>query len=321
MISDELRALLLKQKYKLIGRNAGVKLCTWTKHSLRGKGACYKEKFYGISSHRCLQMAPAINVCSHNCVFCWRATQFTQTKVYDPDEPAEIIDRAIDAQRMLLSGFGGFEGVDKQKLKEAYNPNQVAISLSGEPTLYPYLPELITRFMQRNFTTFVVSNGTNPQMLERIKPTQLYITLPAPNEEIYKKTCQPLIMDGWKKINESLDILHDKSARRARTVARLTLVRNINMLDPKGYAKLIEKYLPMYVEAKAYMAVGFSRQRLGMNFMPNHAEIVEFAQKLAEETGYIITDEQTPSRVVLLARDDAAAKRRLISDGEKESHR
>lgn len=309
MISDELRAILLRQKYKLFGNNAAAKLCTWTKHSLRSKGHCYKQKFYGIQSHRCLQMTPALNACTHNCLFCWRATQFTQAEVGDPDKPEFIIEEAIKAQRKLLSGFGGFEGADKNKWKEAQNPNQAAISLSGEPTLYPFLSDLIDEFTKRNFTTFVVSNGTNPKALEHIKPTQLYVTLPAPDADTYRRTCAPLLSNGWDRINESLEVMRDL---KARTVLRLTLVRGLNMLDPKGYAKLIERSDADYVECKAYMAVGFSRQRLGMNFMPSHAEIREFAQQIADETGCIVTDEHLPSRVVLLSRNEKTARNRLL---------
>lgn len=255
-------------------------------------------------------MTPDVNTCTHNCIFCWRSTQFTQTKLDDPDGPEFIIEEAIKAQRMMLSGFGGFEGADETRLKEAQTPNQAAISLSGEPTLYNYLPELTDSFHKRKFTTFVVSNATRPEMLERIKPTQLYITLPASDEETYKKICNPLIKDGWEKINESLDVLANS---KTRTVIRLTLVRGLNMKKPKEYAKLIEKASPYYAEIKAYMAVGFSRERLGLNYMPKHEEIKKFAREIAEENGYIITDEHIPSRVVLLCRDKKAESKRFLN--------
>jgi wyosine [tRNA(Phe)-imidazoG37] synthetase (radical SAM superfamily) len=35
------------------------------------------------------------------------------------------------------------------------------------------------------------------------------------------------------------------------------------MKDPEGYAKLIRKANPTYIEAKAFMHVGYSRLRLG----------------------------------------------------------
>ena len=110
---------------------------------------CYKEKFYGIKSHRCLQMTPALFWCDFRCRFCWRnieSTIGTSMKMFDFDEPCEIVDESIKAQRILLSGFPGNENLDKKQFKEALNPNQVAISLAGEPTLYPKISELIDEY-------------------------------------------------------------------------------------------------------------------------------------------------------------------------------
>lgn len=32
----------------------------WTKSMLRGRGGCYKHSFYGIESHRCMEMTPSL---------------------------------------------------------------------------------------------------------------------------------------------------------------------------------------------------------------------------------------------------------------------
>jgi len=69
----------------------------------------------------------------------------------------------------------------------------------------------------------------------------------------------------------------------------------------EGFAKLVAKAKPTYVEAKAYMHVGFSGLRLDFDSMPSHLEVREFAQRLAGETGYNIVDESEDSRVVLLS--------------------
>ncbi len=299
-MDSKLVQILKKQRYKLIG-NFAVKLCQWTKYSIRNKGFCYKQKFYGIKSHRCIQMTPCVSSCTHRCIFCWRAIEYTNPKEVNEDFSEEIIDKIIDAQRELLSGIKGSKDCDMEKFKEAVNPNQVAISLSGEPSLYKKLPDLIDAFKKRKFTVFVVSNGTNPEMIKKINPTQLYITLPAPNEEIYKKICNPLVEDGWEKINESLKILKSKSSKNCKTVIRLTLVRSINLLFPEDYAKIIEDSSPDYVECKAYMAVGSSRERLGVNFMPTHQEILSFSKEIEKNSSYKIKDEDKRSRVVLLS--------------------
>ncbi len=293
---------LEKIGYRFAGKNkhAAVKICSWTREAIRGKGVCYKQKFYGINTHRCLQIAPGVPYCNHSCLFCWRDTNITNPVWNGPaDEPEEILDDMIKQQRLLLTGFKGFEEADMDKWKEAQDPNQVAISLAGEPCLYPKLPELIDLINSRGMTSFLVTNGTVPEMVEKLiehKPYQLYVTLAAPDPEVYQKTCRPLIKDGWERIQKTLSLLKNFD----RTVIRLTLVKDLNMVKPEEYAKIIEKTKPMFVEAKAYMAIGFSRDRLGSKYMPTHEEIKQFAKKIEENSSYKIVDEKEDSRVVLL---------------------
>ncbi|MDD5416570.1 MAG: 4-demethylwyosine synthase TYW1 [Candidatus Aenigmarchaeota archaeon] len=293
---------LEKMGYRFGGKNkhAAVKICEWTRESLRGKGVCYKEKFYGIKSHRCLQMAPGVNSCNHKCAFCWRDINITNPKWNGPiDEPEVILNKLIEEQRKLLMGFKGFDKTDMKKFKEAMEPNQVAISLAGEPCLYPKLPELVDLINNRKMTSFLVTNGTIPEMvkkLEKHQPYQLYVTLAAPNEEIYKKTCGPMIKNGWKKIMKTLSLLK----KFKRTVIRLTLCKNLNMINPEEYAKIIEKAKPKWIECKAYMSIGYSRDRLGPAYMPTHEEIKKFAKEIEKHSSYKIVGDQKASRVVLL---------------------
>jgi tRNA wybutosine-synthesizing protein 1 len=92
--------------------------------------------------------------------------------------------------------------------------------------------------------------------------------------------------------------------KKTRTTIRLTVAKKVNMLDPEGYAKLIKIAEPMFLEVKAYMHVGYSKQRLEYEHMPLHDEIKAFAQQIAKHTGYKIVDEQPISRVVLLMKKD-----------------
>jgi tRNA wybutosine-synthesizing protein 1 len=82
----------------------------------------------------------------------------------------------------------------------------------------------------------------------------------------------------------------------------MTLVKGHNMENADGYAKLVERANPTYIEAKAYMHVGFSNLRLNYDRMPEHKEVYDFAMRLAERTGYKIIDESVESRVVLLSK-------------------
>ncbi len=284
--------------YQIVGRHSAVKTCLWLKKSLKDEGVCYKQKFYGISSHRCLQMTPAL-VCNQSCIYCWRPLELLRG-FKGWDDPEFIVGESIKAQHRLLSGFHGTPGVNKKKLEEAYRPNQVAISLIGEPTLYPYLPNLIEEYKKRDFTTFLVTNGTNPEMVERVEPTQLYISLTAFDEESHILLNRPP-RSNWDRILQSLDAMRES---KSRTVIRLTLIKGYNMDDGaiKKYAKLIDRAEPDFIEAKAYMYLGYSRLRLKYENMPEHKDVVDFAIRLSKVTGYDFTSESEPSRVVLLRR-------------------
>ena len=293
---------LEKKGYRFVGskNHAAAKICHWTKKSIINEGVCYKEKFYGIESHRCLQMSPSISYCHHKCLFCWRDISITDTEWNDDyDEPSEIIEGCIDAQRNLLCGFFGNSQSDPEKLKESKDPNNAAISLAGEPMLYPLIDDMLAEFKRRNFTTFLVSNGLSPSKLEDLdaEPTQLYLSLDAPTQEIYKDLCNPQIENGWEKLNESLDLL---SCFNSRTVIRMTCVKNYNMTLPEEYAKIIERSNPDFIEIKAYMYVGNSRKRLEFSNMPRNQDIRDFASSIAEQCNREVVNESQESRVILL---------------------
>ena len=77
MIPSKVKRILKKQHYEIVGKHSAVQICRWTKRSLRDEGVCYKEKFYGIKSHLCCQMTPAVMWCPNKCVHCWRAIELT----------------------------------------------------------------------------------------------------------------------------------------------------------------------------------------------------------------------------------------------------
>ncbi len=317
MISEKVKKILKKQHYSLVGKHSAVQICRWTKKSLKDEGVCYKEKFYGVKSHRCCQMSPYI-ACPNQCVHCWRPIELDYGLKLEPeiesiDKPKEIIKKSIEAQRKLLSGFKGYEKVNKKKLEEAQNPTQFAISLIGEPTLYPKLAELIWELRKQGKSTFLVTNGLYPERLLELKkkkalPTQLYVSLNAPNKGMYERWHRSKLKDAWKRFNSTLALFSKLSTRR---VIRLTLVRDLNISPDylKGYAKLILKAKPDFIEVKAYMAVGYARKRLEYERMPSHDEIKDFAKKLLKFLGeYKFLDEQVISRVVLLGKDKGKMK-------------
>lgn len=306
-VLDVLAGLYRRQKYHLVGVHSAVKRCRWLYESIVHGRACYKEKFYGIRSHRCVQMTPSLYYCSMRCLFCWRIQPRDVNPAFrepEPpkrwDSPEEIVEGTLRAQLRLLSGYKGNPKADKQKLREAYEPRHAAISLAGEPTIYPFLDGLIREYHRRGFTTFLVTNGTNPRVLAQLdeEPTQLYVSLYAADGKELARLCRPRIVGAWKRIRETLGLL---SSFRCPTVIRITLVRGFNMEDVEGFARVIGKANPTYVEPKAYMHIGYSRKRLDFGNMPTHVEVRNFAFQLAEKLGYNVLDESRESRVMLLS--------------------
>ena len=313
LLPSEFTNVLKKEKYQLVGKHSAVKKCLWLHKSLTGGGACYKNRFYGIKSWQCLQMTPTIAHCTMRCLFCWRIQSsdinlnFNETLIRERDDPETIVEGSLKAQKRILSGYKDHLNVNPQTYLEALKPSHAAISLAGEPTLYADLGGLIYAFRRRGLTTFIVTNGTLPEAIEKLgeEPSQLYVSVAAPDEETFKDVCRPQISGAWERLNKSLEML---SSFRCPTVIRLTLVRNINLKSPEKYAQLINKANPTYVEAKSFMFLGMSRLRLPFESMPTHREIKAFAGKLSEFSGYKILDESEQSRVVLLSRLKKAIK-------------
>ena len=299
------KEVLERQGYRIVGEHSGVKLCHWTKASLSKGVGCYKQTFYGIESHRCLQMTPTVDACNLGCMFCWRTQEWGSDGLLEADDPSSIVDGSLEAQRALLSGYKGHPGVTRERFLEAWHPTNVAISLTGEPTLYRRLGEMIDDFKRRGMSTFLVTNGTTPAVLRRMReegrlPTQLYVTVAAPNEDVYRRLMAPKSDHEWAKLLETLALLPELPTR---TVIRHTLVEGWNLGWEDEYAALDRVAKPMSIECKGYSFVGESRLRLREENMPSHASIRTFARALADRLGYAVAAEREDSRVVLLTPD------------------
>ena len=193
------KRILTKQGYRLVGSHSAVKICEWTKKSLRGEGNCYKCTFYGIRSHQCLQMTTSM-FCASRCKFCWRGQKAPVGKEwYGPiDDPTHIINHSIDNHLSLLEGFNSNKKTTPKKKEEFKDVRHVALSLTGEPITYPKINEILKAFHKRRISTFLVTNAQFPEQIEKIdKVTQLYLSIDAPNKEKLKNIDRPLFDDYW----------------------------------------------------------------------------------------------------------------------------
>lgn len=287
--------------YRFAGTGA-VEVCRWTRNALTGRGVCYKQKFYGVPCHRCMEFSPAALWCGNNCVYCWRPREFLQPPgggEWTP--PADMVELLVESRKQLLSGFKGNDKADLKLWREAQEPAHFAVSLSGEPTLYPHLPELFRYLNNRpgTFSTFLVTNGQEPSALRRLQgeaaPTQTYLSLTAPDADGYRRVSAPTRPDAWERLLESCRIL---SSAGTRTVARITAIKGLNMANEGGWQELLRLAQPTFVEFKGYSWIGFSRQRLGLDSKPDMDEVRGFAARVMDGLPYEWMDEDERSRVV-----------------------
>ena len=302
MLTPGAKAELEKQQYRIIGSHSAVKTCGWTKNMINGEGGCYKLKFYGIMSNQCMQMTTSIS-CANRCTFCWRGYKAPVSKEWkwEVDDPKMIYEQSLQAHHKLLIGFGGSAKANKTAYAKSKEVKHVALSLTGEPITYPKMNELIDKFHGDGISTFLVTNSQYPEHIKNLKPiTQLYCSVDAPTKELLKEVDVPLFADFWERMILSLEYLAEK---KQRTCIRLTMIKGINNLLPDKYAELIHLGSPDFIEAKAYMHVGPSQQRLQRENMPLHEEVVAFSRELlAFLPDYDIVSEHIPSRVVMFAK-------------------
>ena len=311
---------LKKAKYG-VADHSTVELCHWTKKSFRNEGTCYKHKFYGISTHRCMEFSPAGMHCENRCVYCWRPMEFYDSLAMEPErvaEPEEIIQKLMAERRKLIMGHYGDPNQDKQKLDESLLPSHYAISLSGEPTMYPKLPELIKylKSLEETKSIFLVTNGQEPDMIQRLAdedalPTQLYLSTNAADHESFLKINRPRYDDSWKRWNNTLDLL---STLDTRTVLRITLIKNWNdshKMIP-AFTEMFDKSNPHFIEIKSYMHIGRSTNRLEHENMLDMDQVRSFAANVSKHSDrFSLMDESEISRIVILQNEKRFTDRYL----------
>ena len=310
-VSSPTHAALTKQGYTIIGTHSGVKICRWTKSALRGRGSCYKFSFYGIKSHLCMETTPSLS-CSNKCVFCWRhgTNPVGTTWRWQVDPPEMIFQGAKEGHYKKIKMMKGVPGVRAERFQEAMKIRHCALSLVGEPIFYPHINEFVALLHQEHISSFLVCNAQHPDQLAALKPvTQLYVSIDASNAESLRKIDRPLHRDYWQRFLRCLDILREKRYRM-RTVFRLTLVKGFNIDEEvEGYADLVARGLPCFVEIKGVTYCGTSSASsagLTMQNVPFYDEVTTFVEAMntaLERRGleYGIAAEHAHSCCVLIA--------------------
>ncbi|CAD7947092.1 unnamed protein product [Amoebophrya sp. A25] len=230
-----------------------------------------------------------------------------------------------------------------------------ALSLVGEPVLYPRLPELLERMYAKRISTFLVTNGQFPDSLAAVPErycTQLYCSVDAGTEEKLRDVGRPLFSDAFTRMQKSLEILREK---RCRTVLRLTYLlprgrergSGANKLGKTSasaslslsselsedhaqelsdavsdaadeYASVLQIAEADFIEVKGatYAPEVFSKTGLTQAHVPTHSDVIEFASAIQKRLpAYGLACEHHHSCGVLLARKDRWLRQQHVEHG------
>jgi len=231
-----------------------------------------------------MEATPSL-ACANKCVFCWRHhTNPVGTEwKWNKDNPELIFEGALKAHYGMINEFKGVPGVQEKRFQEAMSARHCALSLVGEPIMYPEINKFVKMLHSRHISTFLVTNAQFPEAIRALDPvTQLYVSVDASSKSSLKKIDRPLFRDFWERFIDSLKALGEKGQR---TVYRLTLVKSWNSEDIEGYAKLVSLGYPDFIEIKGvtYCGTSMTDANLTMKNVPWHEEVVKFGNALLEK--------------------------------------
>lgn len=207
--------------------------------------------------------------------------------------------------------------LDQARAESALNRvRHCALSLVGEPVIYPKIPELLTYlYKEKKISTFIVTNGQFPEEALKLYDsmdknpehsrciTQFYCSVDAPSEQQLKHVGRPLFGDAWDRLRKTLTSMRD--FEKVRTVTRLTILKGLEH-EAEKYADILRLGMPDFVEVKGvtFAPQSFDKNNLTQANVPTHADIVEFAKILCDALGdeYALALEHHHSCGVLIAK-------------------
>lgn len=137
---------------------------------------------------------------------------------------------------MTGTNLAGVPGVILSKVEEGMAVRHCALSLVGEPIMYPEINKFVDLLHSEHISSFLVTNAQFPDAIRwmlrycscltssvcivgswhwccyrDMKPvTQLYVSVDASTKDSLKKIDRPLFSDFWERFISSLRHLKDK---------------------------------------------------------------------------------------------------------------
>uniref|UniRef100_A0A087WWV6 tRNA-yW synthesizing protein 1 homolog B n=1 Tax=Homo sapiens TaxID=9606 RepID=A0A087WWV6_HUMAN len=253
-------------------------------------------------SHRCMETTPSL-ACANKCVFCWwhHNNPVGTEWLWKMDQPEMILKEAIENHQNMIKQFKGVPGVKAERFEEGMTVKHCALSLVGEPIMYPEINRFLKLLHQCKISSFLVTNAQFPAEIRNLEPvTQLYVSVDASTKDSLKKIDRPLFKDFWQQFLDSLKAL---AVKQQRTVYRLMLVKAWNVDELQAYAQLVSLGNPDFIEVKG---VTYCRESsassLTMAHVPWHEEVVQFVRELVDLIPeYEIACEHEHSNCLLIA--------------------
>ena len=221
------------------------------------------------------------------------------------DEPEMLVNGAIEKHVSMINELKGLPGLITERWHAAFTPRHCALSLVGEPIMYPHINQFVRLLHEKEISSFLVTNAQFPDKIAELEPlTQLYVSVDAASKESLREVDRPLFKDFWERFLSCLQQLKKKGQR---TVYRMTLVKAYNMEEVNGYVDLINVGEPDFIEVKGVTFCGKSDgSDLTMKNVPWHTEVRAFAAALSKATGnrYGLAAEHEHSCCILLAKQE-----------------
>jgi len=122
----------------------------------------------------------------------------------------------------MIKQMKGVPGVREDRFEEAMTIRHCALSLVGEPIIYPHINRFVDLLHERNISSFMVTNAQFPDKLRELKPvTQLYLSIDAATPDSLRAVDRPLFKDFWERHIASIEALREK---KQRTVFRYMII-------------------------------------------------------------------------------------------------
>ena len=104
-----------------------------------------------------METTPSL-ACANKCVFCWRHHSNpvgTEWK-WAMDEPELILEGALENHYKMIKQMKGVPGVLPERYQEGFQVKHCALSLVGEPIMYPEINKYLDLLHSKSISSFMV---------------------------------------------------------------------------------------------------------------------------------------------------------------------